>query len=184
MNKKTKTKKEDFEKETAKHIHIIYSNIDGIYEDVDKFKSEYRKEKEVAKRQRWIYRLIAIFIVLFIYFSFQQLDRNINRVIEEVSKEIQVIEKENQEARDLQIKKENEDKVLNCLSFLETDHKNIKVLDSNNTYSYGQYQFQLSTLKDIFPDLTNEELRQIAMDETQAKEIARKMIFEKGEAWR
>jgi hypothetical protein len=32
--------------------------------------------------------------------------------------------------------------------------------------------------------LSNEELKKIAMDETQARELTRKLIFEKKESWR
>ena len=81
-------------------------------------------------------------------------------------------------------KQKKEDTILDCLAEIETNNRNIKVIDSNNKISIGVYQFQLSTLKDIYPTLNNNELQAIALDPIQAKEIARTLLFEKGEWWR
>lgn len=99
--------------------------------------------------------------------------------------DIEIIKEEEVKINDKIIINEREDRILSCLAFLESSNREyIKVLDSNNKYSYGLYQFQLSTLKDIYPSLSNEELEKIALDPIQSKEIARKLIFEKGEWWR
>jgi len=91
-------------------------------------------------------------------------------------------ERKTKDFHDLGVKNENE--ILDCLAEIETNNRNIKVIDSNNKISIGVYQFQLSTLKDIYPTLNNNELQAIALDPTQAKEIARTLLFEKGEWWR
>lgn len=78
----------------------------------------------------------------------------------------------------------NQDQILTCLAKIESGERaDIKVMDGGS-YSYGKYQFKISTLKDLYPEKTNDQLRAIALDPIQAREIAKDLLFNKGEWWR
>jgi hypothetical protein len=133
----------------------------------------YNDDNSPLRKQLKKIIIIAVFIFLVSLSGYEKAEGDINTIKKEVT------------VNDYKIINEREEKILSCLAFLESSNREyIKVLDSNNQYSYGLYQFQLSTLKDIYPSLSNEELEKIALDPVKSKEIARKLIFEKGEWWR
>jgi hypothetical protein len=77
-----------------------------------------------------------------------------------------------------------EDKILDCLLDLESkgDHNKI-ILDTNNKYSIGGYQFQILTIKDILKRHENrligtEEAIRLAKSPIEARELARRAIFD------
>lgn len=79
-----------------------------------------------------------------------------------------------------------QDKILACLLFLEsTNRHDVIVLDTNNKYSIGGYQFQVDTVQDILArfekrHVTAEEAVKIAKSPSESKELARRSIFDYG----
>lgn len=79
-----------------------------------------------------------------------------------------------------------EDKILACLLFLEsTNRHDVVVLDINNKYSIGGYQFQVDTVQDILArfekrHVTAEQAVKIAKSPSESKELARRSIFDYG----
>jgi alpha-tubulin suppressor-like RCC1 family protein len=79
---------------------------------------------------------------------------------------------------------QTQDKILACLLYLEsTNRHDVVVLDSNNQYSIGGYQFQVETVKDILArfekrHVSAEQAVKIAKDPFQSKELARRAIFD------
>lgn len=84
------------------------------------------------------------------------------------------------------ITKQKQDKILACLLFLEsTNRHNVIVLDTNNKYSIGGYQFQVDTVQDILAryekkQVTEAEAIKIAKSPSESKELARRSIFDYG----
>lgn len=75
------------------------------------------------------------------------------------------------------IEEDRMNRLLNCVEFFEsTNNPNIIVLDSNKQYSYGLYQFQLSTIRDYYPTSTVAELKRIALSPTSSRLLARRII--------
>lgn len=79
---------------------------------------------------------------------------------------------------------------LKTLSFCESSGRSdIKIMDSNNRYSYGAYMFQLDTFKrngikyEFFKsDITNKELEKLIYDPNLQEKIAHKMLLDGGES--
>lgn len=83
--------------------------------------------------------------------------------------------------------KDEQDKILKCLSMLESSGgKHRKILDTNNKYSLGLYHFQVDTVKDMYwryfkQRISTERAIEIAQDDELSTELARVAIFQKKE---
>ena len=79
-----------------------------------------------------------------------------------------------------------QDKILACLLYLEsTNRHDVIVLDTNNKYSIGGYQFQVDTVQDILArfekrHVSAEQAVKIAKSPSESKELARRSIFDYG----
>lgn len=95
-------------------------------------------------------------------------------------------ERKLQEIHDLQVKnleEERHERLLDCIGFLESTNKNTVILDSNNKYSYGEYQLQRETIQDFYKrykgiEITLKEAEEIAMNSIQSRELVKSMIVD------
>lgn len=140
--------------------------------------SQYFKEKQEIRRKKKLVNIYIMFGALFILILLYNLDKSINNHINKLDQEVKINNQINIENQLKQIEEDRRNRLLDCITFLESNDKNTIILDSNNQYSYGLYKFQLVTLKDEYPNLSNKELENIAMDKVQARSVAYKMIFE------
>lgn len=68
--------------------------------------------------------------------------------------------------------------------------EHVKILDSNNKYSYGCLQFQLDTFREfsqrykLFPDVEMGEYENLIYDCNLQKKLAKEMIKENHDNWR
>ena len=122
-------------------------------------------------------RVWGVITLVAIIFAFNQVDKSVNHLIDSIDEQTNAYQEELYKAK----VEEDKNTILECLSYLESNHNsNLKVLDSNNKYSYGAFQFQISTLTDEFPESSNAERIAIAKDYIHSKEVAKRMIFEEG----
>lgn len=140
------------------------------------------KERELfEKRKKKIVKIIIILIILSSLFLIVKSALQIEKISEEVSeihKEIIIEKEENKE-------EERHERLLNCISFLESGDKKVVILDSNNKYSYGEYQLQRETIQDFYKryqgiEITLQEAEEIAMNSIQSRELTKSMIVEYG----
>lgn len=81
------------------------------------------------------------------------------------------------------LKKETVDLIMKCESAGYSEDDGIVIFDTNAKGSFGQFQFQKSTVIHFYKtlygkDITGKEAVLIAMDTTKARELATKIMFE------
>lgn len=78
--------------------------------------------------------------------------------------------------QDRQIENNRMERLLDCLSFLESGNRpDIIIIDTNSKLSIGLYQFQIDTVKQ-FSTTTNP--RALALDPVASRQLAKEMILE------
>lgn len=140
-------------------------------------------EIEGYKRSRKIkWWDINAILLLAIFLTFHLWSYYISYKLAEV-RELEAKTKAMQQVQEQQEIEKAQNQILDCLAFLEsTNNPNLKVLDTNNKYSLGLYQFQVATIKDIllkYENLTvsTHEAIRIAYSPELSRELSYKSIF-------
>lgn len=160
--------------------------------DIEKLKGNYSKEKrEEKKTQRLLYAnmivisVVTILLITFIHKGVMYTIDRIDTTSRSVQTQIAYIES-NQEYEKIDgMEEDRHERLLDCIGFLESTNKNTVILDSNNKYSYGEYQLQRETIQDFYKrykgiEITLQEAEEIAMNSIQSRELAKEMIIEYG----
>ena len=150
-----------------------------------------QEKREEKKTQRLLYAnmivisVVTILLITFIHKGVMYTIDRIDTTSRSVQTQIAYIES-NQEYEKIDgMEEDRHERLLDCISFLESNDRKAVVLDSNNKYSYGEYQLQRETIQDFYKrykgiEITLKEAEEIAMNSIQSRELIKSMIVDYG----
>jgi hypothetical protein len=168
-------------------------DVDGLLGRPSRIRSELKRKR--MKRRAWkIFRFLVFVAMLagvYVYASHHRAQIDAQELAQaKIEAQDRIEQMRVQQHLNM---REMEDEVLATLAGCETggvaDQDGALIMDTNNEFSIGRYQWQRPSVKYYIEKLedrkiTNQEAIMIAVDYDRATELTRKVLFQEPEGWR